>query len=359
MLWKSQRRTTAFAVLAVSLLWSFCTRSHAQVAVLMEEPYGFFGVLSPGGHSAIYLNRVCAETPLKLRRCMAGELGAVLTREPNMDGYDWIAIPLLPYLYSVENVSEIPARVDAKFVWRERNRYHESHLRELGPRITRSNIFKGGWDLLIGEAYERRIFAFRFETTPEQDDALIARLNSAKNRTRFHYLFNNCSDFTRKILNVYFPRKFSRSIFPDLGLSSPRHVTVRLVRYARKHPELGLRVFEIAQIPGYRRASRPNRTVIGALTTRGIAVPVALLNPYAAGGMLLDYLAEGRFRLVPDDAPVLVPDNLLAIRTPLLPTEIQDEPETTSSSPSPAADSAAGDIAANIPPSEETMRHQD
>ena len=35
----------------------------AQAALLMEEPYGFFGTLNPTGHNAIYFERVCAETP--------------------------------------------------------------------------------------------------------------------------------------------------------------------------------------------------------------------------------------------------------------------------------------------------------
>jgi hypothetical protein len=332
-----QMRTIAFVSLAASLLALFPARSHAQVSVFMEEPYGFFGVVFPGGHSAIYLNRVCAETPLLLRRCEPGELGAVITREPNVGGLDWIAIPLLPYLYSVEDVSEIPSRVNSDFVWRSRNRYRESHLGVLGEKVTRSTFLKGGWDLLVGQAFERRIFAFRFESTPEQDDALIARLNSAKNRTRFHYLLNNCSDFTRKILSVYFAKEFRRSIFPDLGLTSPRQVTARLVRYARKHPELNLRVFEISQIPGYRRASGTNRTVIGSLTTRGMAVPIAFINPYAAGGMVLDYLAEGRFRLVPEGAPVLKPDNLLVLMSPPALPQTAVAPETTTASASTPA----------------------
>ena len=52
----------------------------AQAALFMEEPYGFFGTLNPTGHTAIYFEQVCAETPVKLRRCQPGELGAVIAR---------------------------------------------------------------------------------------------------------------------------------------------------------------------------------------------------------------------------------------------------------------------------------------
>ncbi len=74
----------------------------------MEEPYGFFGTLNPTGHNAIYFERICAETPVKLRRCQPGELGAVIARYQGIDGYDWVAIPLIPYLYSVENAADVP-----------------------------------------------------------------------------------------------------------------------------------------------------------------------------------------------------------------------------------------------------------
>ena len=77
--------------------------AHAQAALLMEEPYGFFGTLNPTGHNAIYFERICAETPVKLRRCRPGELGAVIARYQGIAGYDWVAIPLIPYLYSVED----------------------------------------------------------------------------------------------------------------------------------------------------------------------------------------------------------------------------------------------------------------
>ena len=37
--------------------------ARGNVSLLVEEPYGFFGGVNPTGHSAIYLNQVCAESP--------------------------------------------------------------------------------------------------------------------------------------------------------------------------------------------------------------------------------------------------------------------------------------------------------
>ena len=210
----------------------------------MEEPYGFFGALNPTGHNAIYFERICAETPVKLRRCGPGELGAVIARYQGIDGYDWVAIPLIPYLYSVENAADVPEHVDHDTVARLRNHYREQHLDALGPNLSPGNLVHGGWTQLLGAAYERRIYAFRFETTEAQDDALIEKLNALPNRTRFNLLFSNCADFARVMLNDYFPRTFRRSIFPDAGMTTPKQITYKLVRFGRKNPATELTIFD-------------------------------------------------------------------------------------------------------------------
>ena len=83
----------------------------------MEEPYGKFGAMNPTGHAAVYFNRICVDSPTVLRLCHDGEYGVVISRYHKIDGYDWIAIPLVGYLYAVDSPSEIPATVD-----RERSR---------------------------------------------------------------------------------------------------------------------------------------------------------------------------------------------------------------------------------------------
>ena len=208
----------------------------------MEEPYGFFGTLNPTGHNAIYFERICAETPVMLRRCGPGELGAVIARYQGIDGYDWVAIPLIPYLYSVENAADVPAHVDHDTVVRVARPLPRGASSGAGANLSPGNLVRGGWTQLLGAAYERRIYAFRFETTEAQDDALIEKLNASPNRTRFNLLFNNCADFARVMLNDYFPRTFRRSIFPDAGMTTPKQITYKLVRFGRKNPETELTV---------------------------------------------------------------------------------------------------------------------
>jgi len=328
-------RRTAIAVLITMLLALAGTRSHAQAALLMEEPYGFFGTVNPTGHMAVYFTRVCAETPVKLRRCGPGETGAVISRYQGIDGYDWVAMPLMPYLYSVEDPASVPERVNRESVTDMRNRYREAHLMSLGEKLDAGNLVHGGWTQLVGSAYQRRIYAFRFETTADQDDALIARMNGHENKSHFDLLYNNCADFTREVMNAYFPRKFHRSLFPDAGVTTPKQVTYKLVRYGKKHPEIHLKVFEIPQIPGYEHWRRSNNDVAEAFFTTGYAIPIALFNPYLAGGLFVDYMVRGRYPLVPKHPQRLTPENLFALTAP------GREPQNALSAGTEAASAAA------------------
>jgi hypothetical protein len=307
-----------FAVLILGL--AFCSQGHSQAALLLEEPYGFFGMVNPTGHVAIYFERICAASPITLRRCRPGELGAVIARYQGINGYDWVAIPLVPYLYSVENASEVPSQVNRDMVVELRTSYRDSHLATLGV-MSPGNLVRGGWTQLLGAAYERRIYAFRFDTTSEQDDTLIRRLNTHPNKSKFNLLFNNCADFARVILNDYFPRRFERSIFPDAGLTTPKQITHKLVRYARKHPKRQLTDFEIPQIPGYRRQSHSIKGIDESIVTTAYAIPLAIANPYLAGGLFVDYLVRGRYHLIPKDPEVLSPDNLSSLTIPASPAD--------------------------------------
>ncbi len=293
---------------------SFClliaasgSRASAQAALLLEDAAGFSSVLSPSGHVALYFARICADNPTKLRRCGPGELGTVISRYEGVKGRDWLAIPVLPHLYAVEDAASVPARVDHKTVAELRQAYHDAHLTVLGKDVPPGGRLMPGWNQLVGAAFERRIYAFRFETTPDQDDAIIARLNDRPQIPHFNFLTRNCADFVSDVLNVYFPGTFKRRILPDAGITMPRQTAYQLERYAKKHPELHLQLMEIPQIPGYRRESGQSKSIAGSLVLTGDVVPLALLEPYLAAGVIADYLLFGRYPLARQRAQVLTP----------------------------------------------------
>ena len=308
---------TSYAIPVVfpvlTLLSLVCVHTYGQAAMLMEEPYGFFGFLNPTGHDAVYFERICAENPVKLRRCLPGEVGAVITRYQGIAHYDWLAIPLIPYLYSVETSSEVPSRVDRDMVIRLREKYHDAHLLMLGKDVPRGGDRKRGWSQLVGAAYDRHIYVFRFATTVAQDEALIAHLNDGPNHSHFNLLYSNCADWTGKVLNIFFSGTFHRSILPDAGITSPRQISYKLIRYARKHPEMQLKVFDIPQIPGNRRYSHANKSIAKSLITSGYVVPFAFVSPYIVAGIIVDYLGWGRYPLDLKRAQVLTPEHIVPL----------------------------------------------
>lgn len=271
-------------------------RSHADVALLLEEPYGMYGGFNPTGHAAIYLSEVCAASPTKLRRCMPGEAGVVISRYRNIAGYDWLAIPLIPYLYAVNSSSEIPESADAETVAELRNSYRRAHLISLAPDDANGNAPEGEWIELIGAAYLRRIYGFEIRTTPEQDDALIEQFNERKNVRRYNGLFVNCADFARKVINFYLPHAVKRNFLADAGLTTPKQVAKAMTRYARRHREVEFSAFQIPQVPGSICRSKPVDGVAEALVKKKrYVVPLAILSPVVTGGIVVAYLTEGRF----------------------------------------------------------------
>src|SRR5947209_15759973 len=113
----SSKLGKSFVFLVAALLLGSSSRSaHAQATLLLEEPYSYDGTFAGTGHVAVYLARVCAESPIVLRRCGPGETGVVISRYNGVAGRDWIAIPLIPYLYAVKNPEDIPLFADSKLV---------------------------------------------------------------------------------------------------------------------------------------------------------------------------------------------------------------------------------------------------
>src|ERR1700680_609642 len=148
----------------------------ASATLLLEEPYGKMGFFTATGHAAVYLSGVCADTPLVLRHCAPGETGVVLSRYDGVGGYDWVAIPLIPYLYAVERPEDVPLFANAKMAAFLRDRYRRRYLEDIAPDVKHGETPGGNWYQLVGSSYDRAIYGFEIETNREQDDALISKL---------------------------------------------------------------------------------------------------------------------------------------------------------------------------------------
>ena len=297
--------------------------AYGNVSLLIEEPYGFFGSINPTGHSAIYLNRVCAETPTLLRRCQPGESGVVISRYSRIRKLDWVAIPLLPYLYAVEQAEDVPEWVEADTVKTMREQYAETHLTSLVSSVKEYDT-KNVWPQLLGVAYIRKIYSFEIATTEQQDDLLIAEYNDGANHSHFNLFTNNCADFSRRVLNFYYPHAVGRSITADVAITTPKQIAKSLANYAHHHDGLELDEIVIPQIPGSTPRSHPPRGVVESLLkTKKYALPIAVINPYVLAGIAVTYLTSGRFEIAKNAPviPVLAQEQTLARGTVEVPVK--------------------------------------
>jgi hypothetical protein len=291
----------------ICLLMSAATM-RADVALFLEEPFGAFGGMTPTGHAAIYLSRVCADTPLSLRRCEEGEQGVVLSRYHRIAKYDWIAIPLIPYLYAVDRAEEVPQQVSPQNIAALRDDYRRQHLEEVAPDESDGSMPPGDWTQLVGAAYDRTIYTFEIETTEEQDARFIQLFNSRPNQNHFNLLFHNCADFARQAIDFYYPRAIHRSFGADLGIMTPKQAAKCMVRYSKRHSDLQFSSFVITQVPGTAPRSSQVRSVLEALLkSKRYILPLttlAVLHPYLGGGLALAWIEDGHFnpRRVADSA---------------------------------------------------------
>ena len=297
-------RKLAAAGLAAAFVFALtAVPARAEISLLLEQPYGKLGMVNPTGHAALYLDHVCAATPVKLRPCNPGELGVVIARYDGINHLDWVAIPLVPYLYAVENPADIPPSVNHEQVDQLRDLYRRHALESIAPDRPDGSAPPGNWYELVGSAFDRKIYGFSIDTTPDQDASLIAMFNDRRNVEHYNGAFRNCADFARTTINHFYPHAIRRNFVADLGLTTPKQVARGLSRYAHKHPGVQLHYFVIDQVPGTLPRSYGVEGVAESLLKR-YAIPLVVLSPLATGIVFVAYMGHGRLDM-PRDAPVL------------------------------------------------------
>ena len=286
---------TFLRLLSLSLfLISFSISALADVSFFLQESIGFAAKWNSAGHASVQLSNVCTDSYNQLRLCQPGERGVVLSSFRDFgaeENYEWVAMPLLPFLYGVESESEIPLYVNVEILATLRARYRRNRLLALVPVAN-----DGYWQHLVGATLERDIYAFTVTTTPPQDAAFIEAFNRAPNVNHFRQLTNNCTDFAAKVLNQYYPASAQRDWLNDFGTTTPKAIAKSFSRYAKKHPDLQFHVTKYAQAHGALKRSQDARK----LTQEGIAspkylVPLLVWQPFIAAGFAGSYFFFGRF----------------------------------------------------------------
>jgi hypothetical protein len=287
-------------LLALVLACLACTSAYGDVGVVLNESLDTsVARITGSGHSAVYFSRICPASPVKLRLCRAGEQGSVMSNYTTLgedQPFEWNIVSLNIYLYGVENAHYRPlvGSQSIKHVLEER--YRERHLVDLCDSESCRTSNKAEWREMVGATLERSMYMFVVQTTVDQDLHLIEQFNSLPNENHFNGMTRNCADFTRRVINAYFPGATGPDYINDFGMTSPKAVARSFTRYAKRHPEAHFRVLHFAQIPGTIKRSTVARAGTEQLfRSKKLLVPMLVFADHILPFVAASYLISGRF----------------------------------------------------------------
>lgn len=281
-------------LLTLAALAVFPLPVRADVSFFLQEAVGFAARWNSAGHGSVYLSNVCTDNFTQLRPCRFGERGVVISSFRDLgaeENFEWIAMPLVPFLYGVEDKRDVPLYMNEQILGALRERYRQQRMVDLIPVAN-----DGYWQHLIGASLRRDIYAFTVATTPEQDAAFIDTYNRAPNVNHFRQLRNNCTDFAARVINQYYPHAARRDWLNDFGTTTPQAIAKSFTKFAQQHPELQLRVTKFAQAHGSLKRSQDARKLSQeAVTSPKYLAPLIIWQPHIAVGLAGSYFLFGRF----------------------------------------------------------------
>jgi hypothetical protein len=288
-------------VLLIAAAFALPTRASADAGVVLNESLDTsVARITGSGHSAIYLSRICPDnSPVKMRLCRPGEQGSVLSNYTSLgedQPYEWNIVPLSIYLYGVEDPANRPLVSSKAIKAALEERYRKNYLTGIceGERCRTSNSAE--WRVMVAATLERSMYMFVVKTSVEQDRALIDEFNSLPNVNHFNGMTNNCADFTRRVLNAYYPHAVKTDYLNDFFMTSPKAAARTFTHYAQEHPELDLRVIHFSQVPGTIKRSSECRSGTEQLYhSKKLAIPLAVFAWQSIPAVTASYVITGRF----------------------------------------------------------------
>jgi hypothetical protein len=298
---KMLKKIPAMIAAIALLLCGAASSAFADAGVILNESLDTsIARVTGSGHSAVYLSNICPDgSPVKMRLCRPGEQGSVLSNYTTLgenQPYEWNIVPLGIYLYGVEDPRDRPLVSSREIKAALEERYREKYLSQIctGARCRYSNSSE--WREMVGATLERSMYFFVVKTSADQDRALIAEFNSLPNVNHFNGAFRNCADFTKRVMNTYFPHAAHRDAVNDFFMTSPKAVARSFTRYAKENLDLDLRVLHFAQVPGTIKRSEECRSGTEQLYhSKKLVLPLGLLAWQAVPAVTASYILTARF----------------------------------------------------------------
>jgi hypothetical protein len=294
------------AIAATALLLGamfICPRASADVGVVLEEALDSGASrITASGHSAVYFSNICAENPVKLRLCRDGEQGSIVSVYEDFGEdkkYGWNVIPLNVYMYGVVDANQRPLIASEKIKNALEEEYRKEFLAGYCSELCDSNL-TADWRWTVGASFNRSIYIFAVHTTADQDLEFIQKMNALPNENHFNAFKRNCANFTKQIVNEYFPHSARANYLNDFGMTSPKAVAQSFAHFAHHHPQLEYRVIHYAQLPGTYKRSDKNRlgteVTFHAKLFLAPLVPLGVLSIHETLPVFIStYMLTGRF----------------------------------------------------------------
>jgi hypothetical protein len=290
------------ALLFLLVLAELCTpAARADAGVVLNESLDTsVARITGSGHSAVYLSRICPDnSPLKMRLCRPGEQGSIVSNYTTLgedQPYEWNIVPLSVYLYGVEDPNDRPLVSSKAIKAALEERYRENYLAAICTG-ERCRTGKGSeWREMVAATLERSLYMFVVTTSVQQDEALIAEFNSAPNVNHFNGMTRNCADFTRRVMDVYYPGAVKPDYLNDFFMTTPKAVARSLTHYAEKHPDSEFRVLHFTQVPGTIKRSSECRSGTEQLYhSKKLVIPLAVFAWQGVPAVTASYLITGHF----------------------------------------------------------------
>ena len=253
------------------------------------------------GHSGLYLSGVCPTSPIELRLCGPGEKGIILTAYPDFFErfpYEWNAVPLNLYLYGSTDAGMMPLYGSPALKRAQESAVANRELKQVCAGACPA-LPHAYWRDLVNTTTSRDVYIFAVHTTREQDQEFIRRVNALPNRNRYRTITYNCADFTRDMINLYFPHAVHRDVLNDLGMMGPKAAARSFTHYAARHRELGFYALHFSQQPGVaQRCGTARAGTEMAFHEPKYMLPAILIGDHeVAGSFLVAYFLTGRFGL--------------------------------------------------------------
>lgn len=298
-MYRTLYRTLSVAF-GLSLALLAAGQARADVGIVLNESLdSSVARITGSGHSAVYLSRICPASPVKLRLCAPGEQGSVISNYTTLgedEPFEWNVVPLSVFVYGVEDPRNRPIFSSGKIKAALDENYREQILRDYCEGRKCQTSGGAEWHEMVSASSERTLYILIVSTTVEQDQELVDRFNNAPNVNHFNGVRNNCADFTKHVIDSYFPHAAHRDAINDFGMTSPKAVARSFAHYAHGQPGDEYRVLHFAQLPGTIKRSTECRDGTEQLYhSKKLLVPMAVFAWHALPVVAGSYLLTGRF----------------------------------------------------------------